>query len=143
MVGAVVGGLSTLTICLAAALIFAVARIYGWRLFGRRGGKGGSRRSDVESVLQMEREATLGAVPSIVTTRLVDSPAATSLESSQAAEATRTDASMVRGWLIQSSCGGAGRCRGIQCWPAAALGRAASCRGAFRCSAAPPLLLRR
>ncbi|PRW58424.1 serine threonine- kinase isoform B [Chlorella sorokiniana] len=92
VVGAVVGGLSTLTICLAVALVFAVARIYGWRLFSAGGGKGGKRQSDVESVLQMEREAANGPIPSIVTTRLVESPTPTSRgSSSRAADAGQTD----------------------------------------------------
>lgn len=90
-----------------------VARIYGWRLFTPGRGKGGKRQSDVESVLQMEREATNGPIPSIVTTRLVESPTPTSRGSSRAADAghtDRTDNSLVRlagpgwgeGW---SSCG--------------------------------------
>lgn len=74
----VVGGLSVLTLGLAAALIFAVARIYGWSpLKGARrwawdvgaGGRGAAHtKSDVEAALELARP--LNAVPSIVTTRL-------------------------------------------------------------------------
>lgn len=91
--------------CRSAPRPGQVARIYGWRLFNLRGGKRGKRQSDVESVLQMEREAANGPIPSIVTTRLVESPTPTSRDSSRAADAghtDRTDNSLVRvvwcGW---------------------------------------------
>ncbi len=100
-----------------------VARIYGWRLFRPGGAKGGKRRSDVESVLEMEREAANGPIPSIVTTRLVESPTPTSRGSSRAADAghtDRTDNSLVG---IVLKFGGLGRrprnsfgLRGWGCW---------------------------
>ena len=78
------GGLSTLTLCLAAALVIAVARIYGWRLFvprgwstgwgGSSGGDGGKQKGDVEAALEMGRAVSQRSIPSIVTSRLVDDP---------------------------------------------------------------------
>ena len=65
----VVGGLSTLTLCLAAALVFAVASIYGWRLLGkRRPDDGGDKQNEVQELLEAGRSNA--RLPSIVTTRL-------------------------------------------------------------------------
>lgn len=71
----VVGGLSGLTLCLAGALVFAVARIYGWRfvrLLGRRSnvGAGAKKQSDVQEALEAGRAGTNLRLPSIVTSRL-------------------------------------------------------------------------
>lgn len=75
VVGGVVGGLSGLTLCLAGALVFAVARIYGWRfvrLLGRRSnvGAGAKKQSDVQEALEAGRAGTNLRLPSIVTSRL-------------------------------------------------------------------------
>ncbi|KAL4419259.1 hypothetical protein ABPG77_001197 [Micractinium sp. CCAP 211/92] len=71
----VVGGLSGLTLCLAGALVFAVARIYGWRfvrLLGRRSSTaaGAKKQSDVQDALEAGRAGTTLRLPSIVTSRL-------------------------------------------------------------------------
>lgn len=70
-----VGGLSGLTLCLAGALVFAVARIYGWRfvrLLGRRSSTaaGAKKQSDVQDALEAGRAGTTLRLPSIVTSRL-------------------------------------------------------------------------
>ncbi|KAL4431266.1 hypothetical protein ABPG75_006522 [Micractinium tetrahymenae] len=72
----VVGGLSGLTLCLAGALVFAVARIYGWRfvrLLGRRSAVAAGttkKQSDVQDALEAGRAGTSLRLPSIVTSRL-------------------------------------------------------------------------
>lgn len=71
----VVGGLTGLTLCLAGALVFAVARIYGWRfvrLLGRRStaGAGAKKQSDVQDALEAGRIVASPRLPSIVTSRL-------------------------------------------------------------------------
>jgi hypothetical protein len=83
----VVGGLSTLTLCLAAALLFALASIYGfqfcspggWRKGSRRSNgadgspsRGTSKRSDMEVVLEMDRDNK--PLPAIVTSRMAGAP---------------------------------------------------------------------
>ncbi|EFN59227.1 hypothetical protein CHLNCDRAFT_138200 [Chlorella variabilis] len=84
VVAGVVGGLSTLTLCLAVALMFAVASIYGFQICrGRRGGSRsrgssaaaspqGSKKSDMDVVLEMGRARPL---PSIVTTHMAPATA--------------------------------------------------------------------
>lgn len=95
IIGGVVGGLSTLTLCLAAALVFAVASIYGWRLaFWRKGDRGSSKQSggDVQEMLEMGRAQPL---PSIVTTTLVpDTPAGRSDSAGQHLAQHRSNGSL-------------------------------------------------
>ena len=101
----VVGGLSVLTLGLAAALIFAVARIYGWSPLrgGRRwawdtgaGKGGGGAKGDVEAALELARPPA--KVPSIVTTRLAADG------SGETAIARISDASAVRGAPPHAGC---------------------------------------
>jgi hypothetical protein len=100
----VVGGLSTLTLCLAVALLFAVASIYGYRFCGGRRRRGDSaatsksagspaggttRRTDLDFVIEMQRSATQ-QLPAIVTTRLA--PPSDSVAADERA-ASKTDKS--------------------------------------------------
>lgn len=112
----VVGGLSILTLGLAAALVFAVARIYGWTPFrGKRWGwdtgAGGadSKKGDVETAIEMARPGA--HIPSIVTTRLMGGSTSGSVEPLHSASSQVSEHSAVGMLAAVRMCVGAGMLR--------------------------------